>query len=94
MKYKDQKKEMTKILLHNMASSTESGETYTSILLISFVVAVLVRILLFTNDMFRVLDIHSGTHRFLDCFGSVNMTVISCGVVMRCLLDVARLSSS
>ena len=94
MKYRNEKKQMTKILLQNMAQNTESGESYTSILLISFVLNVIFRILLFTVDMFGISDIHSGFHRFLDQFGSVNMVVISCGITVRILLDVARFSSS
>lgn len=71
----------------------ESGESYAPILVVSFGFQIMTRLLLYICDIFGLAWVHGGFHRFLDCFGAVNMTVICLGVVIRWLLDVSRLTN-
>lgn len=85
---------VTKLVMHKAArQQVESGESYAPVLVVSFGFQLVTRLLLYICDMFGLALVHGGFHRFLDCFGAVNMTVICFGVVIRWLLDVSRLTN-
>ena len=85
---------ITKLVINKAArQQVESGESYAPILGVSFGFQLVTRLLLYVCDMFGLAWVHGGFHRFLDCFGAVNMTVICLGVVIRWLLDVSRLTN-